>query len=259
MFDRREVATRAGERAPAEATVPSRGCGLTVRRPSVARPRTSDVVSRSLSMWAATESATCTLRLAESICRGRRRERRRCQCHVGRQVGRAHPRLAGVLFDRTRVPSGRGLGGITHPVGPRSGFLPALPLLLATLFSLACSAPSEPPPPPSGGQRPVLDFARFVDEIEPLFARHGCAMEGACHGGGIRGTFELSPRSAPDAAFDFAQTSLQVDALDPQGSLLLLKPLALDAGGLPHSAKPFASRDDTDFRALSDWATEVKP
>ncbi len=155
------------------------------------------------------------------------------------------------------MSSARGLGGITHPVGPRAGFIPLL--FLASILPLACSAPSEPPAPPSGGERPVLDFARFVDEIEPLFARHGCAMEGDCHGGGIRGTFALSPRSAPDVAFDFAQTSLQVDALDPNGSLLLLKPLALTAGGLPHSSKPFASRDDADFRAVSDWATEVKP
>lgn len=131
--------------------------------------------------------------------------------------------------------------------------------LLSLLFLAgACSNPEEPRPP-SGGDRFELSFERFTSEIEPILHAHGCAAEGDCHGGGVRGTFRLSPAATPDVDFDFHEASLQVDGYEPSRSPLLLKPLALEAGGAPHSAKPFTSVDDPDYQRLVAWVMDVTP
>ena len=98
----------------------------------------------------------------------------------------------------------------------------------------------------------MLDSARFEADVAPLLAAYGCnAME--CHGGGIRGTYQLSPPDARDLAFDFEQTALQVDAYEPAASPILAEPLAEAAGGTSHQHEPFASVDDPDYRAIADW------
>jgi len=124
--------------------------------------------------------------------------------------------------------------------------------LLAVLFS-GCASPIEPPLPPGGGQDYVLDFQEFQQTVDPILTRHGCDAEGDCHGGGIRGTFALSPAGDKAPAFDFAQAGLQVNGIDPSASPLLTKPLALEAGGAPHSFKPFESTSDEDYLLLRQW------
>jgi hypothetical protein len=109
---------------------------------------------------------------------------------------------------------------------------------------------------PGGGQELVLDFARFQSEVAEVLTRRGCD-DLSCHGGGIRGTFELSPENQKDLAFDFAQACLQVDALQRERSSLLLKPLAEQAGGSPHAGDnpttTFASVSDTDYQTVLSW------
>jgi len=123
-----------------------------------------------------------------------------------------------------------------------------LPLALCAA-SLGCSSPVEPPAPPEGGAEFVLDFQRFQAEVEPVLVDYGChAM--SCHGGGIRGTYELSPEDAADAAFDFEQTSLQVNPYDPEASPILTRPLA---GGTPHEHEPFDDADHPGYVAIRDW------
>jgi len=126
-----------------------------------------------------------------------------------------------------------------------------------SLTMLACRQAATPEPP-SGGQRFVLDYTRFVEEVEPIFERRGCSTAGDCHGGGVRGTFALSPLDARDPAYDFAQASLQVNGYAPAASPILEKPLALDAGGVPHAAKPFRDRNDADFVILSRWVATAR-
>ena len=63
----------------------------------------------------------------------------------------------------------------------------------------------------------------------------------------------LSPRDAKNVQYDFEQVSLQVSTLSPDSSRILLKPLAVEAGGSPHASKPFASRADTDYVAIRAW------
>lgn len=94
-----------------------------------------------------------------------------------------------------------------------------------------------------------MDFAQFEQEVAPVLAQYGCdAME--CHGGGIRGTYELSPESAKDPAFDFDQTSMQVNGYDPDASPILTRPLV---GSTPHSYEPFTDTYDAGYQAIRNW------
>jgi hypothetical protein len=123
----------------------------------------------------------------------------------------------------------------------------------AALTLWACSTPTEPVSPPGGGNRYVLDFQEFQTTVSPILTVHGCDAGGGCHGGGIRGTLALSPVEDKDLVFDFEQISLQVDGLDPSLSPVLTKPLALSAGGDPHSYEGFASTDDVGYVAILSW------
>jgi hypothetical protein len=116
-----------------------------------------------------------------------------------------------------------------------------------------CSTPTEPPKPPSGGQRIVLSYTEFQQSVEPVLQQYGCDATGDCHGGGIRGTLELSPPSAKDPQFDFDQVSLQVWVAQPDSSPILTRPLAMDAGGTPHAVKPFATTSDPDYQTIQHW------
>src|SRR6185436_16237997 len=75
---------------------------------------------------------------------------------------------------------------------------------------LGCATPMSPPAPPGGGTTLHLDYAAFASAVEPILVAHGCNAGGDCHGGGIRGTLQLSPSSAIDTLYDFDQVALQV-------------------------------------------------
>jgi hypothetical protein len=138
------------------------------------------------------------------------------------------------------------MGNLARRLGAKG----ALPWIVGALAG--CQGPAEPPDPPAGGQRYVLDYAAFETSVEPVFAAYGCNTT-QCHGGGIRGTFALSPAGAEDPAYDFEQARLQVDPYDPPASALLVQPLEESAGGLPHPWKPFDSVQHPGYRAIEDW------
>jgi hypothetical protein len=128
-------------------------------------------------------------------------------------------------------------------------------LVLAALWGgvHGCTSPSAPIGPPGGGKQLVLSFADFQSTVSPVLERQGCDAGGDCHGGGIRGTFQLSPASAKNLQFDFDQASQQVYPTMRDQSPLLTRPLALAAGGTPHPYKPFAATSDTDYVAIRAW------
>ncbi len=97
-----------------------------------------------------------------------------------------------------------------------------------------------------------LDFATFQSTVSPLLTTYGCDSRD-CHGGGIRGTFELSPFDDKDPAFDFDQASLQVWPQDRPQSPLLAKPLKEDGGSAPHSYEPFETTDDPAYQEILAW------
>lgn len=131
----------------------------------------------------------------------------------------------------------------------------------AVLLAVGCSSDPTAPPAPEiagGGQERVLDYDRFVQAIAPVFAQHGCNATGDCHGGGIRGAFELSPDSAKDLQFDFVQAADQINDLIPEQSALLLKPLSESSGGLPHGVTAFTDASDAGYQAILAWIEEAE-
>jgi hypothetical protein len=109
------------------------------------------------------------------------------------------------------------------------------------------------PAPPAGGRTYVLSYDAFSAGIEPILTSHGCDNMN-CHGGGIRGTFQLSPPGDKDTHFDFAQACMQVTPTDPANSPLAMKPLAEECGGATHGGGAFFfSLDDPDYVAILQW------
>jgi hypothetical protein len=115
------------------------------------------------------------------------------------------------------------------------------------------SPPTRPPSPPSGGHVLVLSFADFQSSVSPVLERQGCDAGGDCHGGGIRGTFQLSPSTAKDLQFDFDQVVMQAYPTVRDSSPILTRPLAIAAGGTAHPFKPFATTSDPDYVSIRTW------
>lgn len=134
--------------------------------------------------------------------------------------------------------------------------LGALTALIAVGITGCDEATTTEPVIPGGGQALVLDYETFENDVVQIFTARGCDNS-ACHGGGIRGTFALSPSSDKDTDFDFDQASLQVNISALEGSALLLKPLSESSGGVAHAGDgpttTFASTDDPDYQTLRDW------
>jgi len=152
----------------------------------------------------------------------------------------------------------RTLGPSRHPF--RTSAAAALLLLAGSGILHGCRSAAAPEPKiPGGGTSLPLSYPLFVSAVEPVLTRQGCDAGGDCHGGGIMGTFALSPESAKDSQFDFQQVSLQVSATQPDSSPILTRPLALAAGGVPHPYKPFASVADSDYQAIHGWIWQAVP
>ncbi len=115
------------------------------------------------------------------------------------------------------------------------------------------SPPTRPPAPPSGGHTLALSYTDFQSSVSPILERQGCDAGGDCHGGGIRGTFQLSPATAKDPVFDFDQVVLQVVPVERDSSPILTRPLAIAAGGTPHPYKPFNTAGDSDYMTIRAW------
>lgn len=132
----------------------------------------------------------------------------------------------------------------------------ALALLGVMALSWAlegCKSPTDALMAPGGGHVLQLSYPMFLSQVEPVIVREGCDATGDCHGGGIRGTLQLSPPTAKNPMYDYNQCILEVYATARDSSLLLTKPLALSAGGVPHSYKPWASTADTNYIAVRGW------
>lgn len=155
------------------------------------------------------------------------------------------------LVRRRRVTTPAPSRGLAHAAYALRDFA----LAVAALATLAWAGCSEPTPvePPTGGTRYVYSYEGFVQDVAPVLIHNGCDAGGDCHGGGLRGTLELSPRGSKDHRFDFAQVVQQVRGDRPVSSPLLTKPLSRSEGGDPHAVEPFPSRDDPGYTAILRW------
>jgi len=121
----------------------------------------------------------------------------------------------------------------------------------------ACDRPTSPEPP-GGGRTIDLDYAYFATHVEPILQRRDCSTAG-CHGGQGSGMLLLSGGLDPEA--DFTNILNHTRPWAPPTSPLLLKPLAVSAGGVVHGGGDiFADTNDADYRAMLGWiAGEREP
>ena len=131
-------------------------------------------------------------------------------------------------------------------------------LLVAGAAVIAACDTANPtdPTPPGGGQEFVVDKAAFIATVSPILVNKGCDSL-ACHGGGLRGSFQLSPPDDKDLDYDFEQVGFQLNPVNPEASNLLTKPLDPTAGGAVHTAPAnphgFLSTSDPDYQAILAW------
>jgi hypothetical protein len=130
----------------------------------------------------------------------------------------------------------------------------ALPIA-ATLLALGAAAPA-------GAQS--LDYGFFKSSVEPIFLKKRpdhvrCVV---CHSERSNNAFRLEklPQGAKfwteeQSKRNFEAVSRLVVPGDPGKSLLLLQPLAPEAGGNAYhtGGRQFASRDDPDWKTLARW------
>lgn len=135
---------------------------------------------------------------------------------------------------------------------------------------VACQDLSGPAPDPEPG----LDEAFFRCRVQPILTKN-CSML-ACHGDGARvyTTFARSRLrlggdergrnaflSDAERAWNYRAAAAMIDRERPDESPLVMKPLAVSAGGWFHGATRleggldvFDSREDGEWRVLSEWA-----
>jgi hypothetical protein len=123
-------------------------------------------------------------------------------------------------------------------------------------------------PSPAQGEA-ELSYEIFKAEVEPIFLkkRPGHTRCYVCHEASNKRAFRLE-KLAPGAAFwteeqsrkNFEIVSGLIAPGDQQASLLLMHPLAPEAGGdAYHSGgRQFESKDDPDWQALAKWASGAK-
>lgn len=113
-----------------------------------------------------------------------------------------------------------------------------------------------------------LDYNFYKNKVEPIFSEHreGHARCVVCHSESTN-SFKLQEWGPDTTAFteeqsraNFAMLSKLVNKTNPDKSILLLHPLAKEAGGHEfHSGgKQFASKDDPDWQILNAWVHGAK-
>jgi len=116
----------------------------------------------------------------------------------------------------------------------------------------------------AGAAAQTLDYAYFKASVEPIFLkkRAGHTRCYVCHSERSNNLFRLESLapgaktgSEEQAPRNFETVSRLVVPGKPQSSLLLLHPLAPEAGGSAYHSggRQFANRDDADWKAIARW------
>jgi len=131
-----------------------------------------------------------------------------------------------------------------------------IPLLVPFMLVLLLSATS------AGAQ--TLDYAQFKSSVEPIFLkkRAGHTRCVVCHSDRSNNLFKLEKLgpgakgwSDEQSRKNFETVSRLVVPGKPGSSLLLLHPLAPEAGGSAYhtGGRQFENRDDPDWKAIARW------
>ena len=114
-----------------------------------------------------------------------------------------------------------------------------------------------------------LDFEFYRTRVEPVFLqkRAGHTRCVVCHSSNLR-AFNLQTPVPGSSGYteeqsrrNFENVSRLVSPGNPEASVLLLHPLAHDAGGdVFHSGgRQFRSKDDPEWKTLAEWVRQAKP
>src|SRR4051812_12928678 len=96
-------------------------------------------------------------------------------------------------------------------------------------------------------------FDAFVAKVQPVIEKHGCNA-GTCHGAPQSDFYITCGTDDDQKAFNFSQAWSFVNS-PVEDSQILRIPLAVSAGGHGHTGgDQFASTDDTDYKAIREWA-----
>jgi len=120
---------------------------------------------------------------------------------------------------------------------------------------------------PTSAVAQSLDFQFYRERVEPLFLvkKSGFARCYVCHSQGT--AFRLQPLSSGSKAWteeesrrNFETVQRLVSPGNPQGSRLLLMPLASEAGGVAFhpGGKRWTSQSDPEWQMLASWVRGAK-
>ena len=152
-----------------------------------------------------------------------------------------------------------------HPKRNLASFLVASAVALYVPVPFAAQAPSA--------SRPSLDYTFYKARVEPIFLKKRWPDHARCyvchevshHGGGPLSLERLSPGATSwteeQSRTNFQIVSKLVSPGNPQASLLLLMPLAPEAGGIADThqgGRQFTSQDDPDFKIMAEWVRGQK-
>ena len=110
----------------------------------------------------------------------------------------------------------------------------------------------------------ALDYAFFKASVEPVFLnkRPGHTRCYVCHGDRSNNAFKLQKLAAGSTSWseeqsrrNFEMASRLVVPGKPEASLLLLHPLAPEAGGSAYHSggRQFATKNDPEWRTIARW------
>lgn len=109
----------------------------------------------------------------------------------------------------------------------------------------------------------TLDYETYKTTVEPIFIkkRPGHARCVACHSAS-NNAFRLQPLpqggtwSDEQSRLNYESVKKLVNLKNPQSSLILIHPLAHEAGGdeFHSGGRQFLSKDDPDWKAIAAWA-----
>ena len=140
--------------------------------------------------------------------------------------------------------------------------------LCASAFAWAQSAAKAAP-----ASQPTLDYEFFKTQVEPIFLKKRWPDHARCyvchevshHSGGPFSLAALSPGSSSwteeQSRLNFEAASRVAIPGDPKSSIILLMPLAPEAGGMADThqgGRQFTSKDDPDWKIMAAWVRGQK-